>query len=167
MTSWADSSLHDLPAEDQRALAQRIAEIVGPYGSIAPSVLDGEGFQDLLDRLIAASAGGDEQAMRLVRGDAESIIARFDEELDGPGFYALAAVIEIFYATEAALIDADIGLSWAVARLRDIADFAEDEGCEGLFCQAEEWLQEPTPGRADGLAERVAGDAARRHDQAP
>ena len=165
MTAWTDSPLHALPADEQRALAKQIAEIVGPYGSIAPSVIDGEAFQDLLDRLIAASAGADEQAMRQVRDDAECIISRFDEEPDGSAFYALAAVIEIFYATEAALIDADIGLQWAVARLRDITDFAEDEGCEGLLGQAHEWLRQPTTAHADRLAERVAADATRCKEQ--
>ncbi len=74
-----------------------LAEIVAPYGVVAPDIIDPASFQELSERLLA-SAPAPEDLNELV-ADCQEIIERFvdDEPADG-GFYAFGAVVSMFYA---------------------------------------------------------------------
>jgi len=151
--------LRDPPADLQRAIALRAAEIVAPYGELDSSVIEPSNFR----RLASALGTKADMASTGVRSECRSVIDRFDEEPDGNGFFVLGAVVAMFYAAQA-VEDPAVGVVNASARLRDIAGFADDDGLAGAYELAVRWLRTRSDADAQALSELIASDARRRSE---
>lgn len=135
-----------------------MAEIVAPYGVVAPDIIDPAWFQELSERLLA-SAPGPEDPNELA-ADCQEIIERFaDDEPADAGFYAFGAVVSVFYACCALRGDVDGGLN-AAKRFLDLAGAANDDGVIGLFDLADDFVANRSDAVRSEITARITSHAA-------
>ena len=146
--------VQNLSPHEQRRLAGEIAAVVAPYGLLAPEVVSPDAFRSMLEQLLDGLGQNDLRAVGGVRHQCRTIIDRYDEEPADKGFFALGAVVALYYATEAVLGDASSGAMQAVMRLLDLVGASDDDGAStGLHDKAYGWIRQ---GRSDANRERLA-----------
>jgi hypothetical protein len=148
----------DLSSLEQQRLACDLASIVAPYGHVDPAVIDPDYFDQLLDRLDVSMTNGHDEAS-LLATDCLRIIDQFDDEPDDAGFYALGALVSVYYASCALSGEADGGLN-SVMRFLDLLGAADDDGESGLFDDAVRYVTAPSGDLRTALVVRAAANAA-------
>jgi hypothetical protein len=154
----AEQVVADLSSLEQQRLACDLANIVAPYGHVDPAVIDPGYFDQLLDRLDGLMANGHHEAS-LLAAECLSLIDRFDDEPDDAGFYALGALVSVYYASCALSGEADGGLN-SVKRFLDLLGAADDDGESGLFDDAVRYLTAPSGALRTALVIRATANAA-------
>jgi hypothetical protein len=153
----AERAVVGLAADEQRRLAYDLAHIVASYGQADPTVVDPLSFTKLLARLDVAFDDQREAGAALA-ADCGAFIDRFDEEPEGPGFYAFGAVVSLYYAS-CTLTGVPNGALNAVKRFLDLLGTAEDDGESGLYDDAISYLTAPSGVKRDSLVTNVAAHA--------
>jgi hypothetical protein len=157
-----ERSLSVLSPDDQQRLAVEMAMIVSPYGSVAPTVIQPDDFASIGAGLESAYTTSDESQAAVVQASCRRIIDQYpDDEPDGAGFFAFAAVVSIYYATETLMEDSPLGVVNAAKRFLDVLGVADDDRRTGSFAAAQEYLLDPSETKASSLRELVRGDAER------
>jgi hypothetical protein len=90
--------------------------------------------------------------------ECRAIIERFEEEPDGPGFFAFGAVVALYYACRATQGDSEAAVNCA-KRFLDVLGFADDDGEPGLFDAAVSYLALPSPDERRVILARVQAHA--------
>ena len=90
--------------------------------------------------------------------DCAAFIDRFDEEPEGPGFYAFGAVVSLYYA-ELHAHGVPNGALNAVKRFLRPAGGGQDDGESGLYDDAISYLTAPSGVKRDSLVTKVTAHA--------
>jgi hypothetical protein len=144
------ASIRALDAEAQARRARDFAKIVAPYGTLAAVVIDPTAFDALCSRLVVEPAA--------VGDECKSIVDRFEEEPEVPGFYAFGAVVAVYYASLAMQGESEAAINCA-KRFLDLTGFADDAGESGLFDAAVRYLALPSPDDRRFIVARVEAHA--------
>lgn len=151
-----DDVIEDLDSLQLARLAITMVEVIAPYGVIAPDVVEPDLFRTLSERVRSANA--ESQVVEVARV-CESIIEQLvDDEPDGPGFYAFGAVVSVYYACSAVRAEPGGGLN-AARRFLDLTGAADNDGVDGLFDLAVDFLRHRRHDARDEIAARVAEHA--------
>jgi hypothetical protein len=139
-----------------------MAVIVSPYGSVAPTIIDPDNFASIVSCLEDAYATGDSSELAAIQGSCRQIINLHpDDEPDGAGFFAFAAIVSVYYAAEALMGAAIVGLLNGAKRFLDVLSAADDDRGAGVFTAGHDYLLEPNQTKASSLRNLVRIDAER------
>ena len=159
--SSTEELIQDLTPTQLKSLAVTMAEIVAPYGVVAPNVIEPARFQEFSDRLLASASGHADP--NDLAADCEEVIEQFvDDEPDDAGFYAFGAVVSVFFACCALRGDADGGLN-AAKRFLDLTGAADADGAAGLFEMADDFVANQSDAVRGELSSRITNHAGSLH----
>lgn len=126
-------------------LTFQVVQILAPYGTISPEVIEPEIFKSLKARLEACADGDPCPDALDVAEQSHAVIGRFpDHEPDGPGFFAFAAVVSLVYLAETVTGD-PAGPVNAAKRLVDALGFADEDYGHEMYSKCLAFLAGPTP----------------------
>jgi len=142
-------------------LAVTLAAMVAPYGVVATDIIEPARFEEFIDRLPTLASGQEDSSD--LAAECEAVIDQFvDDEPADAGFYAFGAVVCVYYACCALRGDADGGLN-AAKRFLDLTGAADDDGVDGLFALAEDFVANRSDAVRSEITSRIVEHAASLH----
>ena len=145
----------------QRQLSLDVVRILSPYGAAAPHVVTPARFAQLASQLDEIAESPSEAAAIQLCESCELVLDQYPgDEPVGPGWFTFAAVVSLYYAAQT--LSGDLcGPVHSAKRLVDALGVAQDEGEEGIYADAIEFLSNPTAIAASALRTKVEKHATR------
>ena len=114
-----------------------------------------EQFSALVSRLERSIQDGDVTSRADVEAECLGVIDRYGEEPQGSAFFALGAVVALYYVASGQT-------GHARTRMIDLVDAADDDGVGDLLALTESWLRDPSTNSEAMLSASIASDARHR-----